>query len=412
MASVDKYENYSAIELATEAAFIEWVKCPDAARDLFWKEYVERYPLQTTVVAKARTLVSEMRLVNETMQEGRAAIVWDKITEGIHSLPVGARVRPLYSRWWAAAAVLVFVVFGLWFLVGRDKVEQPSVAATPKVQDIAPGGDKAVLVLADGRKVVLDTAGNGTITKQGGVTVLKLNDGQLAYNESSNVSPSGGDLEGAYNTITTPKGGQYQLVLADGTKVWLNAASSLRFPTAFTAKDRRVELSGEGYFEVTHNQEKPFHVQVNTPSGEGGDVQVLGTHFNINAYNDEGAVKTTLLEGSVKMSSSGQTALLRPGQQAQLQTTNHKLQTINHVDLDEVMAWKNGVFHFADADLVTVMRQLARWYDVEIEYKGAIPKRRFEGEMQRSLMLSQVLKILEKNNVHFKIIGKKILVMP
>ena len=214
MASVDKYANYTAIELATDAAFISWVKCPDAANDLFWKEYVNRYPSQTTAVDKARILVGEMRLVDEAMEEDRAAIVWNKIVEKIHRLPVESRRANRYvfmGRWWSAAAVVGLIVLGMWFLISRQPSAihpEPGLATT--AQDISPGGDKAVLTLADGTKVVLDTATNGALSQQGGVTIIKLNDGQLAYNESSKVSPQGGDLKGAYNTITTPRGGQYQ----------------------------------------------------------------------------------------------------------------------------------------------------------------------------------------------------------
>jgi ferric-dicitrate binding protein FerR (iron transport regulator) len=214
----------------------------------------------------------------------------------------------------------------------------------------------------------------------------------------------------AYNTIATPRGGQYQLVLADGSKVWLNASSGLRYPTAFTGKERRVELTGEGYFEVAKNASMPFHVQVNQM-----DVEVLGTHFNINAYDDESAVKTTLLEGSVKVVKR-ETAnvkenpiVLQPGQQAEMKP--HSPLAINHSpNIEEVMAWKNGLFQFKAAGIETVLRQAARWYDVEFVYKGNIPEK-FSGQISRSANAEQLLKILElTGKVKFEINGKTIIV--
>ncbi len=401
MASLDMYARYSATQLATEASFIAWVKCPDADSNLFWKEYLQRYPAQAGVVAEARRLVEAIRVVNESMAEERVAATWSGIQERIHLLQ--RRSRMLYlRRWMAAAAVLLFLVFGLWFVVGRGGAEKPSVALAPKVEDIAPGGNKAVLTLADGTKVILDSANNGAITKQGNVTVIKLDDGRLAYNKE------GAATQVLYNTITTPKGGQYQLVLADGTRVWLNAASSLRFPAAFAEKERRVELTGEGYFEVAHNAVMPFVVQ----RGEA-EVKVLGTHFNINGYEDEPSLKITLLEGKVMVSNRDQTAVLKPGQQAQLQTTNSKLKITNQVDIDEVVAWKNGLFQFEQADIKTIMRQVARWYNVDVVFEGRVPDKKFDGKIYRNTSLKEVFGILEEGGgVHLKINGKKVIVSP
>jgi ferric-dicitrate binding protein FerR (iron transport regulator) len=193
-------------------------------------------------------------------------------------------------------------------------------------------------------------------------------------------------------------------VLADGTKVWLNAASSLRFPAAFAGKERIVELNGEGYFEVAKNASMPFHVRVHDM-----DVQVLGTHFNINAYTDETAMRTTLLEGSVQVSQGEQTQLLTPGQQAAA-SQNGQIQLADGVDVEEVMAWKNGMFQFQGADLETILRQAARWYDIDVEYKQRISDR-FSGQISKNVNLSQLLKILElTGKVHFEIEGRKIIV--
>ncbi|MGN6399796.1 MAG: FecR family protein [Flavisolibacter sp.] len=405
------YETYSAAEFLEDAFFIEWIKYQTPEAEQFWRAWLHSGPANAGALRAAelqlRALLSAQRIAGADTE---AVQVWERVQLSLQEQPATVheskvrklrRTQPLYRTWWAAA-VLLFVIVGLWFLAGRDKSVSPPIAAAPMVQqDIAPGGNKAILMLADGSKVLLDTAGNGALTKQGNVTVIKLN-GQLAYNRQGSSA-----AEVLFNTVTTPRGGQYQLILADGTKVWLNAESSLHFPTVFNGKERKVALTGEGYFEVAHNEEKPFHVTVNDM-----DVQVLGTHFNINAYSDEAAVKTTLLQGRVKVSKRGQTVLLYPGQQAQAAATSPGIKVMSDVNLDEVMAWKNGYFSFHNADIQTVMSQFARWYNVTVEYKGAVPQRAFEGEIQRDLVLSQALKLLEKNHVHFRVEDKKIIVTP
>lgn len=313
-----------------------------------------------------------------------------------------------FTRRLAVAAVLVIAFCGVaWWWITAKKPAPDEIVQEKPVNDknaITPGGNKAILKLGDGREIVLDSAGEGTLTKQGQSNVIKSGDGQLQYQSAGNAA-----AETVYNTIATPRGGQYQLVLADGTKVWLNASSSLRYPTAFTGNERRVELTGEGYFEVAtlrlrSGQKMPFHVQVTNM-----DVEVLGTHFNINAYDDEHAVKATLLEGSVKVKSEN-SVVLKPGEQAALSGA-HSLLTINHSpNIEEVMAWKNGLFQFKAADLETVLRQAARWYDVEFVYKGNIPER-FSGQISRSANAEQLLKILElTGKVKFEINGKTITV--
>jgi ferric-dicitrate binding protein FerR (iron transport regulator) len=234
-----------------------------------------------------------------------------------------------------------------------------------------------------------------------------LKNGQLLYN-------AGGPVKGAvtYNTMTTPKGRQFQLVLPDGSKVWLNAASSLRYPTVFAGNERTVEVTGEAYFEVARNATKPFVVKV----GHETEVQVLGTHFNINSYKDEANINTTLLEGSVRVLNKGKKALLKPGQSAQVamqanQTAGIKI--VNDVDMEKVMAWKNGLFNFQDASLQEVMHQLERWYDIEVVYEKGAPEIEFVGKMERSLSLSEVLRGLQISEVHFRIEqGRRLVVMP
>lgn len=301
-----------------------------------------------------------------------------------------------------AAALFILCISGIsyWVLKKEDtKKVTASIASSKKTGPIKPGGYHARLTMSDGSTVALDSIQNGNL-HQVGATIQKQN-GLLIYDRSGRLKTGESVV---YNTLTTPRGGQYRVVLPDGSKVWLNASSSLRFPTAFLGKQRDVELSGEAYFEVAKNKEKPFHVNV-----KDMQVEVLGTHFNVNAYTDENSIKTSLLEGSVKIRDKSATVLLRPGQQGVIKNNNENIE-INDADLEEVIAWKNGLFQFDGADITTIMREIGRWYDVDIVYAGKIPIRRFEGKISREVPLSVVLKILELSNVKFKIEGKKIIV--
>ncbi len=259
---------------------------------------------------------------------------------------------------------------------------------------MTPGGNKAVLYLAGGQAITLDTAGNGAIASQGNVQVIKLDSGQLAY------QGAGAQGEVAYNTLATPRGGQFRIILPDGSSVWLNAASSCDSP-AFNGKEREVELRGEAYFEIAKNADKPFRVKVKDMT-----VQVLGTHFNVMAYDDEASVRTTLLEGAVQVKQGTHSLAMRPGQQVSAHPAgNMTLQ--DGVDVDEVVAWKNGYFHFNRESLQGVMRQIGRWYDAEITYEGNLPDREFGGKIARSSSVKEVLSILELSNVHYRIEGKR-----
>jgi ferric-dicitrate binding protein FerR (iron transport regulator) len=323
----------------------------------------------------------------------------EKIEANVYS--IGTNRRKLMVRVAAAAAIVLVLSATVFFLLQKKSSDLAERAQKVKVvHDIAPGGDKALLTLADGRQIVLDTATNGMLAQQGGIKVIKIG-GQLSYDHEGNPA------QVLYNTVTTPRGGQYQLELADGSKVWLNAASSLRFPTAFAGKDRTVELTGEGYFEVAHDASKPFHVKVNDM-----DVQVLGTHFNINSYSDEPSVKTTLLEGRVMVKKKEKFVYLNPGQQAILEPANDNINVANDVDVEEVVAWKNGRFLFTNAQIETIMRQVARWYDVDVVYEKKINET-FSGELPRSKNVSELLKMLEATgSVDFEISGKQIIVRP
>ena len=337
---------------------------------------------------------------------------YKKIQEKISATRTGeANVVPLYKRRWfytsAAAAVLIFLSTTIFLLFNNKK--DTAIAVKEKTiipyNDITPGHDNAILTLDDGTTIVLDSAANGALAKQGNMKVLKL-DGQIVYNKMAN----GHDGKPVYNTVATAKGNQYQLVLADGSKVWLNAASSIRFPAAFTGNERRVEITGEAYFEVAHNAAKPFKVVVNAASSNAAEIEVLGTHFNINAYADEPDVKTTLLEGAVKVKKASAVQLLSPGQQARLNPDGIALQ--KNVDLSQVMAWKEGFFQFDNTDTKTLMRQVARWYDVDVDFEGKIAEEGFSGKISRNVPLSKFLKVLQLNDVHVKTEGRKITVMP
>ena len=299
----------------------------------------------------------------------------------------------------AAAAIIIFLLTGAYFIyTNQNSGISPQAVAN---KEIPPGSDKAILTLADGSQIVLTDAGNGAIADQGNVKVIKL-DGLVSY------SLDGSTEEVVYNTISTPRTGQYQLLLADGTRVWLDAESSIRFPNVFKGKERRVELKGQGYFEVAHNSKMPFHVSVGKMN-----VEVLGTHFNIMAYGDEDAIKTTLLEGSVKvqiLQGPAQTTILKPGSQARL-SKNNVLKTVQNVNMDQAIAWKNGLFQLEGTSIREVFRQIERWYDVEVIMQGNFNDDTLSGVFSRKQYVSQLISILEEAGVgHFKIEGRKIYV--
>jgi len=328
-------------------------------------------------------------------QSDRLFRVIEQATREANAIPMKpSRILPLW-QWAAAAAILILFGTGTYFWFNNNKTDQILANSNKLLQnDAAPGRDRAILTLSNGEQIILDST-QGNIIQQGNLKVFNLK-GKLDY--------EGKVDDVAYHTLSTPKGGQYKIRLADGTDVWLNAASSITYPTAFIGKQRTVTITGEAYFEVAKDKSKPFHVKVNDM-----EVVVLGTHFNINSYSDEGSIRTTLLEGSVKVKEK-QSVVLKPGQQAEVE--KQQMRVINNADIDQVMAWKNGLFQFKNADIKTVMRQIARWYDLEVSYEGKMPDDRFEGKLPRNAMASQVLSVLEKNQVHFRIEGKQLIVMP
>ncbi|MET3980525.1 transmembrane sensor [Mucilaginibacter sp. UYP25] len=310
----------------------------------------------------------------------------------------------LWGKISTAALLLIVVTFGVYTLLHPQKAaQQPQIAKVKRPHnDALPGGNKALLTLANGKTIILDNAENGTLAKQGTTLIKKTADGQVIYNTTALADA--GTLP-SINTITTPRGGQYQVVLPDGTKVWLNSASSLTFPTRFTGKTRQVEITGEAYFEVTKNAAVPFKVKTNR-----ADIEVLGTHFNVMAYDDEATMKTTLLEGAVNITSGTFSALLKPGQQAQIKRSGQN-KVVDGVDVDDETAWKNGIFQFREVGIDAILRQAARWYAVDVTYKGKVPDKVFTGRISRNVKASVLLDILKYTGINLKIEGNEIIVL-
>lgn len=316
----------------------------------------------------------------------------------IQSPPPKGRVFRL-TRFAVAASVALLILFAsflTWQWLDSNPFEENISQTT---SDVPPGGNKAILTLANGKEVVLDSLA-GTESFRQGSSVATNHNGQLTYEHEKK------SIDVVFNTLTTPRGGQYQITLSDGSRAWLNAESSIYFPTNFTGNERRVRITGEVYFEIEKNTDMPFKVEVGPI-----EIRVLGTHFNVNAYDSQDIVKTTLVEGSVEVIREKSALTLRPGQQAQV-TSNGEANVIENVNIDEVVAWKAGFFQFNSADIETVMQQVARWYDVEVIYEGKVTTL-FGGTIPRNMSASNVFKALELTaGVHFKIDGKTVIVTP
>ncbi len=315
-------------------------------------------------------------------------------------MPAVGKGRIRLIRLTAAAAVLVLLAgVGYIYYTSTRKSSWPlaKVQAPGFKNDVLPGVSKAVLTLADGRQVTLDSAAVGLLARQGAASVTNA-DGVLLYHPSAD-----GEKSLLYNTLTTRKGQQYPVTLSDGTKVWLNSASSLRFPVIFAAGERRVELSGEGYFEVAADAARPFHVSVNNTN-----VEVLGTAFDLNGYVDEDNTRTTLLDGAIRINHQ---VTLRPGQQSRVDAAG-AIRVVDDADAEGEVAWKNGQFHFRKMDIATVLRQVERWYDVEVVYEGPKTTDLFTGDLPRTSTLTELLTILQYANVHFRLEGQRLTVLP
>lgn len=351
---------------------------------------------------------------SDTLHEEQAVEMLQRIHAAVsqeeHSKPVTKRIL-IWKRIAVAASVLFLIGAGALYLMNDTKEQKQATSVVSESNEIeSPSANRAMITLADGSRIYLDSAATGSLATQGQVQLVKMADGQIGYKP---ISEKGGNEQLVYNTLTNPRGSKViDMQLSDGSRVWLNAGSSITFPVAFSDNERKVTMDGEAYFEIAHNESKPFYVAKGNT-----EVKVLGTHFNVNAYDDEEKIRVTLLQGSVQVSQTGQTknqVFLKPGQQASVFAGSVQMQKISvqAANTEQVMAWKNGLFSFDQTDLATVMRQLTRWYDVEVEYRGDVPQQIFGGDIERSLSLAQVLKLLEKSGVHFKIENRKIIVLP
>lgn len=353
------------------------------------------------------------------MQQIREERAYNKLGQLYAQQDVTIPISKTRSKraWYWAAATLLLVSAGTLFLLSRkNKDANPSIATAEErfKNDVEPGSNKAILTLANGNNIALDNTTNGLLAQQGNTAVINSDNGQVTYQKGTGSAETGMEIYNTvYNTITIPEGGQYMVMLPDGSKAWLNSASSLRFPTAFNETERVVELTGEGYFEVAPSHRKKsksktaFTVKAGTVA-----VQVLGTHFNVNAYADEEDIATTLLEGAVQVTGSQDGTLLKPGEQAQVNKQGTLKKT--KPDLESIMAWRNGLFSFKNAPIASIMRQAQRWYGIEVVYENKVNKEQeLNGDIPRNVTLSKFLKILEATgSVHFRIDGKRVTVMP
>lgn len=342
---------------------------------------------------------------NEQLVDGKKAIGLHlhKMTNGRAEITT----IPFYNRkafrcLTAACIALIATAIGATFYNNHPKPLKDKNRVVLK-NDVKPGGNKAVLHLADGTRVVLDNTDNATVAEEGGISITKTKNGQLIYKVTNPaLAANGPGAVVTYHTVSTPKGGQYQVFLSDGTKVWLNASSSLKFPTSFAARQRSVKLTGEAYFDVAEMTDKPFVVNVNEMK-----VEVLGTHFNVMAYPDEQYINTTLVDGSLKVIKNKESRVLMPWQQARV---SEGIKVVSATS--DAIAWKNGLTTFKDADVRTIMRQIARWYDVEVKFNGDIPRTLFSGEISRNANLSELIKTSGLSNIQLKLEGRVITLMP
>ncbi|MFD1628338.1 FecR family protein [Pseudopedobacter beijingensis] len=337
--------------------------------------------------------------LDDTQKKAYKELIFSRIQAKTHKQPLKLYKNRLLKGLRMAASV--FIVCGIAYYTYQLNKNISTNEKTLIVKQDSSARNKAILTLANGQKIVLTDAKIGVLSDEAGVAISKTSEGEIVYTYKNSA-----DQQYAVNKIETPRGEKYQIRLPDGTKVWLNAASSLRYPSAFTGKERKVKLSGEAYFEVAVNKTKPFKVETTNQT-----IEVLGTHFNINSYSDESWTKTTLLEGSVKVSRNERSVTLKPGQQAFTDANTVDIQT-SVVDTEEILAWKNGYFLFENADIRYIMKNLSRWYNIEVQYEGDITKQKFGGAFQQSASLEELLKYLESyGDVHFKVQGRRVTVM-
>jgi len=377
------------------------------------QELLNRY-VDGTCTPEEKALIDHWYLMESSRQKlpdenedpfSEKSEIWQAISEINHLQGARGRVRKIILKTSIAASLIFMLGAGAYFYTQQKTEQLVKIDKTPtQNNDIDPGGNKAVLTLADGSKILLDNTGQGHIATQSGIQISKSSDGSITYQISQKEAVKQSKSI-VYNTIETPKGGKYHIILPDGSNIWLNAASSLRFPAAFTGKERSVELKGEAYFEIAKNKNIPFRVHT-----DDINILVTGTQFNVMAYKDENYSTTTLVEGSVEVRNSSQNISLVPGEQA-INKTGNSLSK-KEVDIEGAIAWKNGLFRFNNSDIQYVMRQISRWYDVSVEYQGKIPHNHFGGYISRDSKLSQVIKMLELSGVKFSVEDKKIIILP
>jgi transmembrane sensor len=401
----DKYSTYTAIDFVLDEKFVSWVQNPTTNSDAYWTAVLQTNPALKDTIAEARFSILNLKITTKTAKPKDIEKIWKNLKaahQNTFSTPAKNKtIYSLFPQWKTIAASIVITIgIGSFFYYLNYKTISPmTTKVTALKSDVNPGVTGAILTLGNGATILLDSLSNGQLTNQKNTAVTKKK-GELIYTPGSNAQE-------VQNTLTTPRAHRYNLVLADGTKVWLNAASSITFPTAFTGKERKVAITGEAYFEVAKDPKHPFRVFANDI-----EVKVLGTHFNINAYQDEENIKTTLLEGSVQLSKKDKRIFLKPGQQGQVSNTGN-LKIVTDINLEAIMAWKNGTFYFENASTQMVLKEISRWYDVTVIYEKGVPAGIFEGEIQKDIQLSVLLKTLEKSNhIHFEIEGKTIKVLP
>lgn len=360
-----------------------------ALRDPLWADEVANMLQQDLETGRYDAVAAELPEVRERLQQ--------RLSKLIQPAPaVAVTSRNIFPIKWRQTAAALFVLAGLsaaaLYLTRSDQQQVGKKTANTAV-NIGPGGNKAMLTLSDGSTIPLEQATDGIIAQQGSTRVVKLASGQLAYQ----LQP-GADTTVRWNTISTPRGGEYQVTLPDGTKAWLNAASAITFPVAFTKYDRQVMITGEVYLEVAPSASQPFTVTANDIA-----VKVLGTSFNVCAYKDEAYTKITLITGSVKIKVRNREWQMKPGQQAAVNTNDTIVRINTNTDIEQTLAWKNGLFNFNGADLHTVMRQLERWYSIQVRYEGPVSDIIFKGEMYKNVNLSDVLEMLKAMDVKFQL---------
>lgn len=397
-------DRIAPIELSELKLYVSEINSDEGLYDIIdslWSEIDDEQPLTVNSDLIFRKIINDPRILADK-EEQETALSHTKIK--------------LSVRWVASIAAMLLVAASVFvYFYSDDRARSPATEASMAAtgQPVLPGGNKAMLTLADGRVIALDDIAEGSVVEQDGFRIVKTNDGQILY-EPVDAGPT---MEITYNTVNTPKGGEYRLVLPDGTKVWLNAASSLRYPVQFSGKERLVDLTGEAYFEVSHVKKRDGRVPFVVRTAQQ-EVEVLGTHFNIKAYPEEAATKTTLLEGSVRVSLNGAhyqpsvSSILKPNQQATIAKGSQHI-SLATVDPINAVAWKDGNFAFHDNTIVEVMNTIARWYDVEVEYEGdAVKNKLFGGTISKFESFEKLLKTIElTGTVKFKIDGRRVIVM-